>query len=92
MCLDLGLDHKQLVTTTDEIKSNEKKQIMQINKEFDKSHVRTFPWASEQNYEWTNLVYEYLHTEVVHGIYIQFKFSEKTIQTTKKSRQQHMYR
>ena len=91
MCLDLGLDHKQRVTTTDEIKSNEKKQIMQINKEFDKSHVRTFPWASEQKYEWTNPVYEYLHTEVVHGIYIQFKFSEKTIQTTKKSRQQHMY-
>jgi len=51
MCPDLGLDHKQRVTTTDEIKSNEKKQIMQINKEFDKSHVRTFPWASEQNYE-----------------------------------------
>ena len=73
MCLDLCLDRKQRVTTTDEIKSNEiklypkKTQSMQINKEFDKSHVRTFPWASEQNYEWTNPVYEYLHTEVVHG-------------------------
>ena len=28
-----------------------KTKIMQINKEFDKSHVRTFPWASEQKYE-----------------------------------------